>query len=79
MITYFFSLLQSNYTNVTRMTIFNYLKTGNPVYDAIFSTIMLTIGGYILNYIYDNQLDKSIYKFCIDDIKYILYKKNTIV
>ena len=73
------NLIQSNYTNVTRMTIFNYFKTGNPVYDAIMSTIMISICGYILNYITENHVEKYLFKFCIDDIKCLFYKKNTIV
>jgi len=75
----FMNLIYSNYTNITNMTLFNYLKTGNPVYDAIISTILISCFGYLINYIYEYQLDKLILKMSLDDIKCIFYKKNSII
>ena len=69
--------LYVNYNNVAKMTMFNYLKTGNPIFDAIFSTIALSVIGYIVNLLFEQQ--NIFYKFSIDDIKCLFYKKNTIV
>ena len=75
----FMSIIYSNYTNITNMTLFNYLKTGNPVYDAIISTILISCLGYLINYTYENQLDKYIFKLSWDDIKCIIYRKNAVI
>ena len=50
------SIINSNYNEITRLTVFNFLKTGNPVYDAIISTLIISLLGYIVNYIYDYSL-----------------------
>ena len=39
----FMSNIHSNYENINRMILFNLFKTGNPVYDAIISTIMIQV------------------------------------
>ena len=75
----FMSSIQSNYENINRIILFNFFKTGNPVYDAIISTILISFVGYIVNYIYDNQVDKLIFKLNFDDIKQIFFTKNEIV
>ena len=67
----------TNYNNVLKMSLFNYLKTGDPVYDTIISTLAIGFFSYIINYIYENQMLYN--KFSINDIKYYFYKKNTIV
>ena len=36
----FISMLQTNYNNILRITLFNFFKTGDPFYDAIISTIV---------------------------------------
>ena len=69
--------LYINYNNVAKMTMFNYLKTGNPIFDAIFSTIAISAMGYIMNFLFERQ--NIFYKFSFDDIKCFFYKKNTIV
>ena len=75
----FMATFHSNYSDITRMTLFNYLKTGNPVYDTIISTIIISLFGYFVNYIYDYQVDRILYKLSIDDIKSWFFRKNTIV
>lgn len=76
----FMSIFKSNYENINRMILFNFFKTGNPVYDAIISTIMISFFGFIVNYMYDNYgIDKLLYKMSFDDIKSIFFKKNTVV
>jgi len=61
------------------MTIFNYLKTGNPAYDTIITTFFISIIGYLINYFYENQIDKILLKFSLEDLKGLIYKKNSIV
>jgi len=73
------NLIYTNYANMTKLTLFNYLKTGNAMYDTIISTIVISIIGCIINYIYDNQIDSKIFKINIDDIKSLFFRKNTII
>jgi len=75
----FFDLIHTNYFNVTKMTIFNYFKTGNPVYDTIISTILISVFGCIINYIYDNHLDKLVFKFSYHDVTNWFVKKNMVI
>lgn len=73
------NLVYSNYSNMAKLTLFNYLKTGNPMYDTIISTLVISLIGFIVNYAYDNQMDRKLFKINIDDIKGLIYKKNTII
>ena len=61
------------------MLMFNFIKTGNPVYDAIISTTMISIIGFITNYLYDYGIVKILCSLNADDIKSWFYKKNTII
>ena len=73
------SNIQSNYENINRMILFNFFNTGNPVYDSIISTVMISFVGYIVNYIYENSIDKYLFNFNFDDIKNLFLTKYTIV
>jgi SpoVK/Ycf46/Vps4 family AAA+-type ATPase len=75
----FMSNIHSNYENINRIILFNLFKTGNPVYDAIISTVMISSVGYTVNYIYDYGIDKLLYKMSFDDIKNLFFRKNTII
>ena len=77
--TNFFNLLYSNYNNTIKFAIFDYFKTGNPAFDAIISTLIISWVGCIINYIYENQLDLLITNASIDDIKGWFYKRNCVV
>ena len=46
----FFNLLYGNYNNVLKITLFDFFKTGNPAFDAIMSTIIISCFGYIITY-----------------------------
>lgn len=72
-------MINSNYSEITKITIFNFLKTGNPVYDAIISTLIISLLGYIFNYIYDYNLHEILFKLTFHDIKSCFYKKNMII
>ncbi len=75
----FFDLIHSNYFNVTKMSIVNYFKTGNIVYDTIISTILISTFGCIINYIYDNRLDRLLFKFSYHDFTNWFVKKNMVI
>jgi SpoVK/Ycf46/Vps4 family AAA+-type ATPase len=61
------------------MAMFNYFKTGDPIYDTIISTVVISVVGYIINYVYDNNIDQIFMKISLDDIKSLFYKKNILV
>jgi hypothetical protein len=75
----FVESMSANYMSVTKMTLFNYLKTDNPVYNAIMSTMIISLFGCVINYIYDNRISEKLFKITIDDFKYFFYRKNTVV
>jgi hypothetical protein len=76
MINNFIEHLNDNYINTVKMTLFNYLKTGNPVYDTIISTILISLFSVIINYICEN---KNKFHIKINDIIYLFFKKNVIL
>jgi len=71
--------IRNNYNHISNLLIFNFFKTGNPIYDAILSTIMLSIFRLITTYVYENDLIRLLYKLNIHDITSWFYKKNTII
>ena len=71
----FFGSLYDNYSNVAKLTIFNYFKTDNTVLDALISTIAISIFGIIINFISDNSIANKLEYFSLKDIKSIFYKK----
>jgi hypothetical protein len=75
----FMSLFYANYKDVTKILIFNFVKTGHPVYDAILSTMMISIVGFAVTYIYDYGIYRIVQSFTMDDIKSCFFKKNTII
>jgi ATP-dependent 26S proteasome regulatory subunit len=75
----FMDSLESSKNYVTRALLFNQIKTGDPIIDTFLTTIILGIFSWLVNWIYDNQLDKLFLKFSTDDIKSFFLKKNTIV
>ena len=79
MITDFFDSILTNYKNVTKMTIFNYFKTGNAFFDTIITTILITSFTWLLEFIYRQELDKFFYNLSFDDIKNCFCKKNMVI
>ena len=75
----FIYTLYHNYINFTKITIFNYFKTGNQIYDTILSTLVISFISYIINYIYNNAIDIITYNYNLDDIKGFFYKQNSII
>jgi len=75
----FMDTLDSSKNYVTRTLLFNQIKTGDPIVDTFLTTIILGVFSWLVNWIYDNQLDAIFYKFSTDDIKSYFFKKNTII
>ena len=71
-------MINIRFKDAMRMSIFNYLKTNNPVIDAILSTFVLSFIGYILNSISEGNLSTNHF-FDIEKIKGYIYKKNVII
>jgi hypothetical protein len=61
------------------MILFNFLKTGNPVYDAIISTIAISLFGFVVNYVYDYGIQHVLNNFSFDDLTSWFFKKNMII
>jgi hypothetical protein len=74
-----FELLYTNYNNVIKMIIFNYIKTNNPFFDTIISTVLISLFGWIIKYIYEKQIDILLFKITYFDLKNCFYKRNTII
>ena len=74
----FMESLESSKNYVTRTLLFNQIKTGDPIIDTFFTTIVLGIFSWLFNWIYEN-LDMIFYNFSIDDITCFFFKKNTII
>jgi len=72
------SILTSR-SHVTKMIMFNNLKTGNPIIDAFFTTFILGCFSWFVSWIYDNGFENCFNNISFDDIKTYFYKKNSIV
>jgi hypothetical protein len=75
----FIDILKTNYENITRITLFNYFKTGNNVVDAILSSIIISIFGYIINYMYEYNIENMNMNTIFDNVKSLFYKKNAVI
>ena len=73
------SIFHSTYNDISRMILFNFLKTGNPVYDAIISTIAISLFGFVVNYVYDYGIQHVLNNFSFDDLTSWFFKKNMII
>ena len=71
--------LASTYENISRMTLYNSFKTGNPTYDAVISTIMIGIYGYILNYVARYDVMDILSNVNFETFKSCLFQKNCVV
>jgi ATP-dependent 26S proteasome regulatory subunit len=69
--------INSTFKYTMRMSIFNYIKTDNPIIDAILSTATLTLIGYLLNTLAEGKNIINIID--IEQVKGLIYKKNTII
>ena len=81
--TKFVNILNSNFNNILKMTIFGYLKTGNAALDTIISTIIISCFGYCINYMYENNFNKILENMAMSitscGIKVLFFKKNCLI
>jgi chaperone BCS1 len=74
----FIDIIQKNYRDIVKIIMFNFLKTGNPIYDTIISTFVISMFGFLINYFYENGFNFSMF-ISLHDITDLFYKKNTII
>jgi hypothetical protein len=75
----FVDMLTSTYGNISKITLYNWMKTGNPAYDTIASTLLIGIYGYILNYINNFDILDVLSNIGIDNLKSFIWRKNCVV
>ena len=73
------SYIDSTTSHVTRLVLFNNIKTGDPIIDTFLVTIILSLFTWFVSWVYDNQIDKIFSKLYLDDIKCLFIKKNTVI
>jgi hypothetical protein len=72
-------LLERSMKDTLRISMLSYLKTGNPIYDTILSTIIVTFISYVMKLIYDNTYHSfSIYDLQ-NSIKSLFFKRNSVI
>jgi chaperone BCS1 len=71
--------MRTNYLYTVKMKILSFIKTENVIIDSILSVIAMSVVGYIINYIYDNRLDKIITNMSFSKIKNLFYKRNVVI
>ena len=72
----FIENLSNNYLNVSKIALFNYFKTGDPFYDTIISTILITLITILINFCCDN---KNLFFIKKDYIIHLFLKKNSVL
>jgi len=61
----FMDSIESSTSHVTRMIMFNNLKTGDPIVDAFLTTFILGCFSWLVSWIYDNGIDRYFRNFCM--------------
>ena len=72
-------LIFSSYSSMSKMMLYDIFKTGNPTYDAIISTIVITIYGYILNCISHYDIVDIICKFSYENLRFLMCHKKCVI
>jgi hypothetical protein len=75
----FMDKIESTSSHVTRMIMFNTIRTDDPIIDAFLTTLVLGFFSWFISWIYDNGIDLYIRNFSLDDIKAYFWKKNSII
>ena len=73
-----FETLKTNYDSSLRMIVFDKIKMNNPVIDAIFSTILISLFGLLINFLTET-LNKHNYKAILNGHFSIFFKKHKII
>jgi uncharacterized membrane protein YraQ (UPF0718 family) len=71
--------MRLNYLYAMKMKVISFFKTDNVIIDSILSVIAMSVIGYIMNYIYENRLDRLLTNLSFDKIKCLFYKKNVVI
>lgn len=71
--------LIENMNNTLRFSMLSYLKTGNPIYDTILSTIVVTFISYVMKLVYDNSYQSFSFYDIHNSIKSVFFKRNSII
>lgn len=68
--------------NIFQMSVFNAFKTGNPIHDAIISTIVLSLITYVVSYINNNIVNNignfKLFEFDIE-LKHLFKRRNAVI
>lgn len=75
----FVDMLTSTYGNISKITLYNWMKTGNPAYDTVVSTLLIGIYGYILNYINNFDVLDMLSNIGADTLKSFIWRKNAVI
>lgn len=78
----FVHIFKNRFEDSLKMTLFTRFKTNDPYWDTIFSTILLSIIGYGVNYLYEKSSNLnwvSWYGTRWEDIFYYFCRKNIVV
>jgi hypothetical protein len=73
----FIEYFKTGFFNSIQLDLFNKIKTGNYIIDSLGSTLILSIIGYFINYIYELRYTNT-YWFNYNIID-LIYKKNVII
>ena len=71
--------MRQNYLYAMKIKVISFFKTDNVIIDSILSVIAMSVIGYIMNYIYDNRLDRLLTNISFNKIKSIFYKRNVVI
>ena len=71
--------IRTNYLYTMKMKMLGFVKTDNAIIDSFLSVIAMSVVGYIMNYIYDNRVDKLLTNITLQNIKGFFYRKNAII
>jgi hypothetical protein len=70
--------IKNRFEDSVKMAIFSKFKTNNTILDTIITTFILSVVGYIINYLYDKN-NKTFYNISFTEIICFFYKKNQII
>ena len=65
--------------HVSRLILFNNIKTGDPIIDTFLTTFILGTFSWAVTWIYENNIDRLLTNTSFDDLKSYFYKKNTVI
>jgi len=71
----FMDSIDTTKNHVTNMMLFDKIKTGDPIIDTFLTTFILGIFSWLVNLIYENQIDKIVSNLSFDDFKSFFLKK----